>query len=959
MLIWLSFWVVTVEIGIPRLSGSEYELFERHVRPVLANRCLQCHGRERGAGDSGRLVRLDTREGLRSTVSPGDPGKSRLLTGVSTDTASGKRSVPDTCRLSETEAPGIAEWVREGALDPRGERDGKVSHRSSTGSQHWAFRPPVVVKPPSVRDTSWPHNPIDHFILSALEAASLKPAPPADRRTLLRRITLDLVGLPPSEADYDSFIHDESAEAYPKAIDRLLSSPGYGERWGRHWLDVARYSDTKGYVFYYEESQFVQPHRYRDWVIGALNRDLPYNRFLELQLAADQILGVSRNPSTQRAATTIDPEDAGNDFDLAAMGFVTLGRRFLGNPQDIIDDELDAIVRTTQALTIGCARCHDHKFDPITTADYYALYGIFQSSQEHIARLGSRPMPSTVTTYGEAERSIEFDRELRRRVQKLETAYQAACDQVTERLRRRVPDYLRAVIRTDALPVVSANVRPSPDDINPYNVRQWDRYLQGRRLRHDPVFAPLFQFMDLPPNKWVEGSKELVDRFLTNQDREHPLNAKVAQMFTKSPASLEEVAQRYGSLLKGIHEEWMATLESAKAKKQPPPAHFSDPDSEQLRLVLYGDDSPVLPPVGTIIELDTHLYFDDPNRVALAKLQMETEQWAHAGTAAPAYALVLLDRAKPEKGRILKRGDPAHPGVEVPHRFLQVLTTTNSPGFANGSGRLDLARAISSPRNPLTARVMVNRVWAGHFGVGLVPTVSDFGTRAEPPSHPELLDWLACRFVEDGWSLKKLHRLILLSATYQQAATAVSTLQSINRSDPENRLLSHFPRRRLDFEAFRDSILSATGELNTVLAGESFDLNSTSPVSRRTVYARVDRKAVPDALRAFDFANPDAHAPQRHTTLVPQQALYLLNSDWIVDRSKAAAIRAIKEVDGTREDPIDRLYAIIHRRRPTGRESEITRAVLKSVDDSSEDRMQQLQQLAQVLFCSNEFAFVE
>ncbi len=950
---WIGVWM----LGIVSTAADDFDSFERAVRPVLVGRCVTCHG---SASTPPRTtLRLDTREGLGGTIVPGEPRKSRLITGSLDPTPNGAVPLPVQCRLSANELVGFADWIRAGAADPRG-LAGNPPPALHAAAGHWAFRPPKNPPLPPVRDTGWPRSPVDRFVLAALESHGLKPAAPADRRTLLRRATLDLTGLPPSNEECEAFLHDDSPDAFARVVDRLLASPRYGERWGRHWLDVARYSDTKGYVFYYEESQFVQPHHYRDWVVDALNRDLPYNRFLELQIAADRLVDDGHPRAEHLHASTVDPDAAGGAPDVAAMGFLTLGRRFLGNPHDIIDDQLDVVIRGTQGLTIGCARCHDHKFDPIPTADYYALYGIFQSSREQVVPLVARPSPDSATTFGQAREYLEFERELQARVQKLETTFKAASDQVADRLRAKSGEYLKRVVHQDALGAVGANVRPAPDDINPYNVRQWDHYLSTKRRQFHPVFTPLFAFMDLDGNRWEQDSPALAHRFASAQAQGPSVNPRVASLFTNTPASLDEVAERYGRLLAGVHQEWRAAVDDANSRKASAPTRLADPAAEELRQVLYGTDAPVLVPAGSIVELDVHLYFDDPNRVALSRLQMEVEQWANGAPGAPPLALILADRPTPANARIFKRGDPAKPQDEVPHRFLQAVSNSQTPVFSGGSGRLDLAHAITDPMNPLTARVMVNRVWAHHFGVGLVATPSDFGVRSEPPSHSELLDWLACRFVHEGWSLKQLHRLILLSSTYQQAATPASDPTTVARVDPGNRLLGHFPRQRLDFEVLRDSMLAASGELDLAAGGRSFDLETNPVVPRRTIYGRVDRKFVPAALRAFDFANPDTHAPQRHTTTVPQQALYLLNSDWIMDRAKAVAHRVLAAGDSPgAAERVTRLYSFVHQRPPSDREQALGLAFLNPGGADPDSTVPTLEQLAQVLLFSNEFSFVE
>ncbi len=854
------------------------------------------------------------------------------------------------------------------AMNPLGRADNpppSLSSAVASKTRPWAFEPVQIPKPPTVEDPTWVTTPIDAFILRALEIHHLKPAKPAEKPTLLRRLSLDLIGLPPTTAELEAFAADESPRAYEVAVERFLSSPHYGERWGRYWLDVARYADTKGYVFYYEESQFVQPYRYRDWVIDAFNADMPYDRFLLCQIAADQlVLNPSSNTSPRNniQAATANPASTLGHPDIAALGFLTLGRRFLGNPHDIIDDQLDVLIRGTQGLTIGCARCHDHKFDPLSMADYYALYGVMQSSQERLMPLAEGPRADTRMTFAEARERIEFDRELNARVTKLETAFQSACGQVADRLRSRTTEYLIAAVDRDRLPTLSANVRPAPDDINPYNVRQWDLYLRKQAVPTHPVFFAWSLFSALKPEDFPLRSRQILESLRLEQtpasDGFSP-NPLVAGLFDQTPQSMKEVATRYGELFTQVHAEWKSGLEAARTNKTPVPSQLPNAAREQIRRVLYDPDSPVLAPKGSMVELDVHLYFDDPNRVALSKLQMEIEQWVNNSPLAPPHTVALADRTEPVNGRIFPRGDPSRAAQEVPRRFLQALGGSDTQPFQTGSGRLELARAITSPDNPLTARVLVNRIWAQHFGTGLVPTQSDFGSRSDPPSHPELLDWLAHEFMANGWSIKQLHRWIVRSSTYRQSS--VARQPNADSIDPANRWLHRYPRRRLDFEALRDSILTATGELDLHMGGKAFDLEADPAIPRRTVYGRIDRRFVPAVLRSFDFANPDLHSPQRFTTTIPQQALYFLNSPWLVQRARALAKRATSSstAPGNFAHALTALYDFVHHRKPTSREEELARRFLEDSPASNGEGLSPLEQFAQVLLFSNELAHIE
>ncbi len=591
------------------------ELFETKIRPVLVDVCFKCHGSDK---DSGSL-RVDSRAALLKggdtspAIVPNKPAESLLLKALR-HTSDDLKMPPDK-RLPDETIAAFETWIAAGAPWPEGKSSGFQTKR------HWAFQPIVAdaSRVGRMRDAS-ATNVIDAFVLRQLHDAKLMMSPPADRRTLIRRATFDLHGLPPTIDDIVAFENDDDPDAFEQLIERLLASPQYGERWGRYWLDVSRYADTKGYVFT-EDRNYPFAYTYRDWVVRALNDDVPYDQFLIRQLAADLL------PEPERTAN------------LPAMGFLTLGRRFLNNINDIIDDRIDVVCRGTMALTVGCARCHDHKYDPIPAADYYSLYGIFRSSRE-----------------------------------------------------------------------------PKPDEVK--------------------------------------------------------------------------------SLM----------------------------------------------------------------------------------------AMTLAEEDKPFDPYVFLRGQQGNHGPQVPRQFLAVVAGAERKPFANRSGRLELAQAIVSPTNPLTARVIVNRVWSHHFGSPLVKTPSDFGLRADPPTHPELLDWLSAELIAHGWSLKWLHREMMASSVYRQA--------SAKSPDPENRLLAHRNRQRLDWESLRDSLLFASGRLDRSLGGPAMDILKAPFSNRRTINGFIDRQNLPLTFRNFDFASPDTHTPSRFVTSVPQQTLFLRNSPFLIELSRSFARRA-------------------------------------------------------------------
>jgi cytochrome c553 len=883
-------------------SSVSADFFEARIRPLLLARCIECHGAKKQ--ESG--LRLDSRENLVKGNDEGPvvllkkPEKSRLLRAVRGE---GDIKMPPDGKLTADEIAALAEWIKLGlpwpvSQTPSGVLDPAEAIAAKT-KQHWAFQPvpprgrvsPRLANRVSERrdhvlqHEPWVQSPIDRFILAQLEAAGILPSPPADRRTLIRRAYFDLIGLPPTYEEITEFELDNSPDAFAKVVDQLLASPHYGERWGRYWLDLARYSDTKGYIFN-EDRNFPHAYNYRDWVVRALNEDLPYDQFLVQQIAAD-CLSAGR------------PEQ---DSALAAMGFLTLGRRFLGIKPDIIDDRIDVVFRSTMALTVSCARCHDHKFDPIPTADYYSLYGVFDAAVE-------KQVPIEKMT-------PEFEKELREHERQVAQALSEGHAKVAADLRDKAASYLlaaydanqRGAPRTDDYDFV-----PYFGDINPFFVNRWRTYLDETAERFDPVMAPFHAFGALRADEFAAAASELAPRFAANDDADprRRINPLVAKLFdAEPPKSLAEVAERYANLLNEVSAEWERLLISHEKSGVARPTELADGDREQLRLVFYGPFAPTNVPTR-----DVELLLDQKTKDKVAELKRKLAAYA-AGPGAPRQAMILEEVEMAHNPRIFVRGNASRPGGEVPRQFLSAVTPDRKP-FEQQSGRLEMAQAIASKDNPLTARVFVNRVWAGHFGAPLVRTASDFGLRSEPPSHPELLDYLARTFMDGGWSIKRLHRQIILSSTYQQSSDPRPDGAA---RDPENRLLWRMNRRRLDWEATRDALFAATGDLDRTLGGPAVEITMRPFSHRRTVYARIERQNLPGLFRAFDFASPDAHAPQRFTTTVPQQALFLLNGPFVIERAEALASRnELSDLEDSAER-VRKLYEVIFGRKPTTKE---------------------------------------
>ena len=645
-------------------------------------------------------------------------------------------------------------------------------------------------------------------------------------------------------------------------------------------------------------------------MIQAFNDDLPYDQFLLYQIAGDQV----RDEEGQRP--------------LAAMGFLTLGQRFANVRQEIINDRIDVIARATMALTVTCARCHDHPADPISMADYYSLYGVFAGSSE---RLQSIQFAGART-----EAFVTWEKELRKREKAYQDYFQQKTAELLNNLRANTQAYLAAVLEAGKLPPDEFYQVLGQDDIRPFLVRRWERYIHQEKFRQGihPIFGAWHAFASISESELAARAPTWLKTHVKR------LNPRVAEVFERQPpSSMSDVAERYGKVFAQVLQRW-------KQAQQNKANFLSDPADEALRQVLCGSDSPIAAPTGAFSEIEW--FYEETVRVGLGQKWREIERWIIQSEVSSPHAVFMEDQLLQREPRIFNRGNPANPGSVVPRRTLLIVGREDRRPFTKGSGRLELARSIASPHNPLTARVLVNRVWLHHFGEGLVSTPSNFGHQGERPSHPALLDWLARRFVEDGWSIKQLHRRIMLSKTYAQdsADNAAFRVQ-----DPKNRLLWRMSRRRLDFEALRDSILAVSGNLDLTIGGKPVELASRPYSTRRTVYGIVNRLSLPGMYRTFDFASPDEHAPRRHRTTVPQQALFFMNSPFVIEQARALA--AGPNITG-QQDPKLRLRALYRRvygRDPSEKES--SRGLRFIAHKSEWDRY------AQALMMTNEFMFLD
>jgi len=937
--------VLTVAVllgGILRAGAAapsdlqQLDFFEKKIRPVLADNCYECHSASARKTKGGLL--LDTSEGLLAggdsgpAIVPGKPDKSLLLlTMKHADPDPDMAMPPKKDILPDEVLADFAQWIKMGAPDPR---DGKTTRKpgwdDKTAKDHWAFQPianPAVPTPADPRH--FIKNPIDAFILATLTGKKLTPSGPADKATLLRRVTYDLTGLPPTPAEMDAFLADNSSGAYEKTIDRLLASPAYGERWARHWLDIARYADTNGdRLNGKRQPLFPYAWTYRDYVINAFNADLPYDQFIVEQIAADRL-----------------PESEKDKSKLAALGFLTVGKRFMGVENDVLDDRIDVVTKGLMAMTAACARCHDHKFDPIPTKDYYALHGIFNSSQEPEEEPIIAPVDKESADYKAYEEELQkVDREM-------DEYHRTNAARLVSGMLDKAGDYLLAV--QDSGKATDTSKR---GDNFRLMARQrgleaevafiWmDRIKAAKKT--DPVLGPWLKFAELSPEDFATRGPALATEIAASGEAQPALSAALA---AKAPATLNDVAAVYTGIFAALRKQldlptytgYRGAGRNVKFPLAKVEAKLDGP-MEGLRQCVFGGESPVLPD-DKLMTRALGVQFTNPETAIRAKAV--SVDFAHPG--APVRAMALVDKPTPKDSFVFVRGEPTNRGPIAPRKFLTVISSGHDEPFKDGSGRLELARRIASRDNPLTARVFVNRVWQWHFGDAIVRTVSDFGTRSEPPSHPEMLDWMATWFMDNGWSVKKLHKLILLSATYQESSVANDRGMS---EDPTNQWHWRANVQRLDFESIRDTLLTLGGKLDRDMNGRPFALASSSASNRykgmvsdglvpktspdrRTVYAMIDRNAMPDMFGTFDFANPDMSTGERILTTVPQQALFLMNSPFVVEQVRNLLARADFPKDGVDEDKVRFIFRTAFQRQPTDQELLLARNFLS--DDPPE-----------------------
>jgi hypothetical protein len=902
----------------PDLTKPQLDFFETKVRPVLAANCYRCHSVEAGKSKGGLV--LDTKDGLLkggengTVLIPGDPAKSRFVTAITYKDAD-LQMPPKGEKLSDKEIADLTQWIKMGAPDPRVSTGGsKMTGLTDTARAHWAYQPVKKPAVPSVKNTGWVKTPVDNFVLAKLEAAGMRPSAPAPREVLIRRAFYDLIGLPPTPEEVKAFVNDKSANAFEKIVDNLMARPQYGERWGRFWLDSARYSDTTGLEngnLRGNDYRYAHAWTYRDYVIASFNADKPYDQFLKEQLAADHLPQAKTDPSC-----------------LAGLGFITDGKRFQ-NPNDQIDERIDALGKAMQAETIACARCHDHKFDPVSQADYYALHGIFASTIE------PREQPIVAKPADQAAYS-DYCTKLAALEKNNLDAYYAIIKEKSDEFRGKAEGYL--LVALSSRKAERDDLLTRDKLIKDYKLDR-EIFQQFRiRPKEAAIFGPLLTFAETPADKYGEKAKEILAEIATGKmtvsfagipgggknagpnpkgARQTQLNPLIVAAFKdvspESIKSLKDVATVYAKLFQGLAPKHKAFLEANRAATASAVTGFDEPLVELLQIPA---------PAHPAYELGT----DEQLKAALQELpqqngssyrkfafnEINALQLTHPG--APSVAMVVADSPQPRNSPVFIRGEAQNRGPIQQHRYLQVLSPKDAKPFTQTpSGRLELAEAIASKDNPLTARVAINRLWMHHFGEAFVRTPDDLGVMSEPSSHPELLDYLASRFMEDGWSFKKMHKLVMLSSAYQQSSENVAAYSA---KDSENRLLWRQNLRRLDFEAVRDTMLQFTGKMDASVGGKPVNLTDEPYSYRRSVYGYVDRGQLPELMAQFDFADPDMANSRRATTIVPAQALFFMNSPMSVDVARKVTSRDefTEAADDTAR--VKAIYEVLFQRAP-------------------------------------------
>jgi len=878
-------------------SQSKDDFFESKVRPILATECFSCHTDAELGG-----LRLDSRAAMLRggktgpAIVPGDPDKSLLITALR---QTGELKMPKGGKLKPDQIEVIAQWIRSGAVWPETGKTPVTAKGDVIDPERrafWSFRPLHPTPPPAVKNNHWAKNEIDRFVLARLEKEGLTPVGSADRRTLLRRATLDLTGFPPTVEEIEAFENDKSPDAFAKVVDRLLASPQYGERWGRLWLDVARYGEDdyrsldpmgRGYAPY------SNAYLYRDWVVKAFNDDLPYDQFVRAQLAGDQ--------TDEKTRVRMLP----------ALGFLGQGPWFYDNGAvevtraDERHDRVDVVSRGFLGLTVGCARCHNHKYDPILTKDYYAMAGIFASTQY---KEYPQVPKSVVDEY------TELEKRLKNKEKSLGEFLQTEGKQLSESLTLQTSKYMQAVWRVVGEPKEDLNEVIEKNKLDYELTQRWIKFL-ARPPRYYP-FLKDWQAM-IQKGGTADQAKKLAEGFqsllLDVLFERKDLNEQNEIILAKALTGTKKKEPLFKP------NEFVTNDDFCPACSVETKAMSIDRTNLWVDVFVRDLDDPMLP--GVIQKFKPGLLafrgwglerqLSSDRRAYLVALREDIENFRKSMPAQYPYVHGVGDKETAVDLPVSLRGSPTNLGEVVPRGFLTVLSPESRTCFTKGSGRLELAEAIL--HQPIAMRVIVNRIWKWHFGTGIVDTPSNFGFNGERPVHPELLEYLADFFLRNGMSIKKLQREIMLSAVYQLSNE--SRKENYDK-DSANRFYWRANRRRMDVEEIRDSLLAASGAIDKKMGGPSEVLTPQS--TRRTLYGKVSRYKLDDFLQLFDFPSPNISAEQRYATNVPLQRLFFMNSDFVQQQAELLAQRILPEP--TIEARIQKAYRLVFGRSATPEE---------------------------------------
>ncbi len=916
--------------GDPDPRGAEF--FEKKIRPVFVEKCFKCHSAGAEKLKGGLL--LDTREGTRkggntgAAVVPGDLKRSLLIRAVRWEDE--EIQMPPKEKLPAGVIADFEAWVKMGAPDPRGSGAAKAPARArpmsvEEGRAFWAYRPRRDPPPHAVRDAAWPRSDIDRFLLARLEESGLRPAPPAEKADLVRRLYYDLIGLPPSPAETDAFLGDSSPDAYEKVVDRLLASRHFGERWGRHWLDVARFAESltlRGFIL-------KEAWRYRDYVIDALNADLPFDRFVREQVAGDLLSAGPDETVAERRRRNV------------AAGFLTLGNTNLEEQDkkqldmDVVDEQLETLGRAFLAQTIGCARCHDHKFDPIPTRDYYALAGILRNAKslEHanVSKWIETALPEEPAREAELKRHEEAVAALQARIKAERGKGDAAAKSGKAKGVLAVADIAGIVV----------------DDVKSEKVGAW------QASTHSGTYIGAGYVHD--------GNDRKGENSLTFQPElaagKYEVRFAYSPGTSRSPAVPVTILSAEGEKELSINQQEAPTIDGRFVSL----GRYRFENNQGYVIVSNEGtkghvtaDAMVFIPVEKLETAGARgpEATRPPAPNAVEGLEAELKRLQETGPKRQ-LAMAVKEEPKPSDVRVHHRGSVHNLGESVPRGYLQV--TGGGPAIPPvEGGRLQLAEWMAGRDHPLTARVFANRAWHWLIGAGIVRTTDNFGTTGERPSHPELLDHLASRFVEDGWSVKKLVRRIVTTSAYRMSSGKAP------EADPENRLLSRMNRRRLDAEAIRDTLLAASGRLLPDAGGPGYPAGLSSDYAyrhadtRRSVYAPVFRNALPELLEVFDFADTSVSTGRRDASTVAPQALYLMNNPFVREQAGNAAARLLSEKHADDRARAVRAWRLALGRPPSESEAAIA---LRAVEGGGSPR-DAWARVFHALFASVEFRYV-